>query len=272
MPVAYGLIQPVNLKIPDLPQALDGFRILHITDTHMQKRSRLLGRILNQLTSIRHDMAVFTGDYMNRKGGEKGAMKSLEQICGKIRPAHGLWGVWGNHDREDLREMARRLPIRWLEDEASEVEGLPLEILGFDVKRRSGPDLVKLAINAQEKLRERDQEEERMLRVVLCHYPRHFKSAADMGADIMFSGHTHGGQVRLPGGRAIVNSSPLPLAQSAGIMRHQDMFLATSRGVGFAANPLKVRVFCPSQIPLYTLRRGPMPGKRTMGLDTIAKW
>ena len=93
---------------------------------------------------------------------------------------------------------------------------------------------------------------------------------ADMGVDIMIAGHTHGGQCRFPGRRAFTNSCDLPLRLTAGIMRHRNTLAVVTRGLGESRLPL--RLFCPPQLPIYTLRRGPMRGRATDHIDCIERW
>ncbi|WP_200761129.1 metallophosphoesterase [Poriferisphaera corsica] len=272
MPLAYGLIQPVDVKLPNLPHELDGMRILHVSDLHIRRHGRLFSRLINQLTSIRHDLTVFTGDYMSYPGDEDASIKVMKKICERLNPSMGMYGVFGNHDFDEFRQRAgEELPIHWLSDHAVSVKDRPLDLLGFNVTKGSGPDGMKVAMDATLECGGRDEDR---LRLGLLHYPQKFMLASDLGVDLMLSGHTHGGQIRLPGGRALFNSSDLPLGLSSGLMRHRDMMIGVSRGVGYAGMPFVTswRLFCPSHMPLYTLRRGPMTGKRSNRLEMIQRW
>ena len=95
-------------------------------------------------------------------------------------------------------------------------------------------------------------------------------TSADLGVHLMFSGHTHGGQCRLPGGRALMNCSSLPLHLTCGMLRHQDTVCIVSRGLG--ETRLRLRLFCPPHVPVVTLRRGPLPGRHTNAIENVRRW
>ncbi|QQE12033.1 metallophosphoesterase [Planctomycetota bacterium] len=271
MPLAYGLIQPVDVKLPNLPHELDGMRVLHISDLHVRRHGRLFAKLLNQLTSIRHDLTVFTGDYMSRPGDEDASLKVLGKVCDRLKPAYGMYGVFGNHDFSEFRRRSGEVPIRWLKDEGVKVMDQHIDVLGFNVEESVRPDGVKVALDTELECGRRDEER---LRIGLIHYPHQFMLPSDLGVDLMLGGHTHGGQMRMPWGKAMFNSSDLPLEYSSGMIRHRDMMIGISRGIGYADSPifLRWRLFCPPHMPLYTLRRGPMLGKYTDHVEMIQKW
>jgi hypothetical protein len=105
---------------------------------------------------------------------------------------------------------------------------------------------------------------------MLSHYPMYLPTVADMGVDLMFSGHTHGGQWRVPFAGALYNSSDLPMFLSSGILRHRRTLCVVSRGLGETWLP--IRFFCPPHMPLYTLHRGPLPGQHTDRLENVQPW
>ena len=106
--------------------------------------------------------------------------------------------------------------------------------------------------------------------MLLSHYPTYLPVAADLGVDVVFSGHTHGGQCRLARQVVPFNSCDLPMDLTAGLLRHRDTLCAVSRGLGETFLPL--RVLCPPQLPVYTLRRGPLPGSPTQHVENVQPW
>lgn len=111
---------------------------------------------------------------------------------------------------------------------------------------------------------------ERPLRLLLSHYPTMLPIASELNVDIMFSGHTHGGQWRLPWRVAPYTSCDLPSHLSAGILRHRRTLGAVARGIGETFVPL--RILCPPQLPVYVLRRGPLPGEHTPHVENVRPW
>lgn len=270
MPLAYGLIEPADLSLPRLPERLAGLRIAHVTDLHVRRRKRLYTTLINQLTALRLDMVVFTGDYMTYEGDEPAATDVMRELVDRVRPRIGSFGVFGNHDTDAFRRAMLDLPIVWLDDQACRIDEEPIDLLGFHVAPRSGPDVVTLCHAMRDEFGDRSPGDTERVRIVLGHYPTLLPTASDLGADVMFAGHTHGGQIRLPGRNAIVNSSDLPLRYSCGIMRHRDTQLAVSRGIG--AMGVQIRFLCPPHVPVYTLRRSGLPGNYTDDLEMINAW
>ena len=297
MPIPYGLLDPVTLSVPQLPRVLEGLRIAHLTDLHIRGQPRRYTRLFNQLTSQRFDLIVFTGDYMNRprrlsnsperaaenerqhqtrladdaKAEEPGAYAVLAELCKRARPRLGAFGVFGNHDSGELRDMCQDLPVRWLSNETHRLSERPIEILGLDMITSQRPDSAALALSRGE------QDEpaplgpgERPLRLMLSHLPGALPTASNLGADVMLAGHTHGGQCRLPTGHPLVNSTDMPLRLTSGVLRYRHTLGAVSRGIGWIGGV--PRVWCKPHVPVYTLRRGALPGTYTEHMQNLQPW
>ena len=294
MPFAYGLLEPIELSLPTLDAALDGLRIAHISDLHVRRPKRLFERLANQLTTVRLDLIVLTGDYMEDPGDEPAAVTVLRQMLATARPRLGTFGVFGNHDSWALREQAETLPVHWLNDARVHLAGGALELAGGFTSSGVRPDSVALALASPRNLaaptpaatapdtapdtapatdsngQSARGDEPARLRIVLTHYPNHLFTAADLGYHLLLAGHTHGGQCRLPTGRPLHNGTDLPLSATAGVMRHRNLLVAVSRGVGHAGRI--PRLFCRPHVPVYTLRRRSLPGVHTDLVDTLHPW
>ncbi len=271
------LIHRVELTLPDLPSQLEGIRVVHISDLHVRRLRARHRRVVAGLGLIEVDLAVLTGDYIDAPGDEGIGLAVLTQICQAINPRIATFGVFGNHDTPKLRQQARNLPIHWLQDSGHKPAGWPLEIIGFDAGRYHQPDavatlehLANIGINHAADPSTTTNQPDRTIRVLLSHYPTCLPTAADMGIDLMFAGHTHGGQLRLPGSRSLHNSTDLPDTLTSGVLRHRQTLCVISRGLGESILPL--RTFCPPHIPLYTLRRGPMLGQPTDHIENVLPW
>lgn len=260
MPLKYGLIEPTELAVAALPRPLEGLRIAHLSDMHITRPRRRFEKLAEQLTRMRLDLVFFTGDYMTRSGDEPFAFDVLADLSQKLRPSIGLFGVFGNHDTAKLREMCRKLPIHWLDNAVFRLPDKPMELFGVQMLKARDPDVVSLALDWVDRCgRPIRAGSDKPLRLMLSHVADTIVTAADMGIDVVFAGHTHGGQCRLPGGRVLVNSSDLPLNLTTGLLRCKQTLAVVSRGLGEVGLPL--RVCCPPHVPVYTLRRQTLGGE-----------
>ncbi len=267
MPLAYGLIHPVDLTLQDLPDGLQGLRIAHLSDMHISKPRARHDRLISQLASLRLDMVVLTGDYMTRRSDGIACAQILERLTDAIRPRLGFFGVFGNHDSSEFAQRVKDIGIHWLGTAVHDLPDSPIQLMGIDPLDNDTDDGTAMLLNG-------NPLKPNKLRLMLAHYPSWLSTAADLNAHILFAGHTHGGQIRLPNGWAISNSCDLPRDMSSGLLRHRDTLIAISRGLGEVGIPgiNKLRIFCPPHVPVYTLRKGPTLGCHTQGLVRVMRW
>ena len=270
-----GLLEPVTLCLPRLPRSVDGLRIAHLSDLHIRRWRSRLRRLLTLLETLEADLFILTGDYMSVPGDEAICMTVMGEICDRIQSPLGSYGVFGNHDSAQLRRQFEQLPVRWLNNDSDLLTQLPLRITGFFCGRHLWPDAVTTmtamnGVTGDGSITTDHIPNHQEIQILLCHYPTFLPTAADMRFDLMFSGHTHGGQCRLPNQQALINSTDLPLNLSSGILRHRDTVCAVTRGLG--DNLIPLRTFCPPHLPVYTLRRGPLPGRRIDHIENVVPW
>lgn len=269
------LIQPLELPLPRLPAELEGLRIAHVTDPHVRRTTARHRQLMRELAQTPIDLACYTGDYMTWPGDEAAAEQVMRDVIEAAAPRLGGFGVFGNHDTV---EMVRRLsvtPVRWLINDAVQLESLPLQLWGLSRERYRAFDAAAMAqrITALDHS-PRDGSSSKPFRLMLSHHPHTLIHAADVGADLMLAGHSHGGQCRLPGGGALVNSSRLPRHLTAGRWRYRGTEALVARGLGEVHIPL--RLFCPAHVPIYVLRRdhraeAPSPPGRG-GIQSVWSW
>ena len=259
------IVEHVDLCLPGLPPALQGLTIAHGSDLHAHRHRRRYGRIAMELRQARPDLILFTGDHVTRWRPTNVAADVLAGICDALDPPMGIFGVHGNHDADKLRGELEAVPITWLNNACHRFKGRPLEILGADTHFRGGHDSVALAEQAASAHRTAPT-----VRLLLCHVPTFLPTASDLAMDVMFAGHTHGGQIRLPGRRPLCNSTDLPLGLTSGVLRHRDTLCCVSRGLGEVLMPF--RLFCRPQLPIYTLRSGTMRGQYSDDIINVLPW
>lgn len=297
MHAAHPLIHPVPLTLPALPASLQGLRIVHLTDLHITRPTRRHKLLVKLLNAINADLILLTGDYMTNPGHEPASEKVMRELASHFTARLGTFGVFGNHDTLDLRHRLADLPnVRWLNNESHTFDDLPLELVGMETLKYIYPDSVAMLGQAgkakQSSLQsaatliatpaatpiakpiashgDQPHATELPLRVMLCHHPTYLPVASDLGVDLMLSGHTHGGQCRLPFKRALINSTDLPMHLTSGVLRHRNTLGLVSRGLGEVHLPL--RVFCPPQLPVYELKRGAMVGEHSSHMVNHQKW
>lgn len=261
-------IEPFELRHPAVPPGAEGVTILHIADLHVRRgrpRSAGIRRAAAALAATTADLAVLCGDYMNYPGDERATLEALAFIAASCRTRHGVWAIFGNHDSWEFVREARKIPgISWMEGGRAAVEpiaGVPLTLVGTDEPE----DLFGIATRAGlegRPLRDR-------FCIALAHYPTEIYTAAALGISIVLAGHTHGGQFRAHPRFAPHTSCDLPAHLAAGVLRVGDTVCCISRGLGQAV--VELRLNCPVQLPLYTLRRGQTESP-AIGLGVSLPW
>jgi len=239
-------VSRTEIRLPDLPTGFDGYRILHLSDFHFNLLpERLQPAIDHALADLEFDGCVITGDFFE-KPPANGDCEALARILHSLGP--DAYACLGNHDTLSLVPWIESCGVRVLLNESVAIEqnGERLWLAGVDDPSGFGvPDLDRA-------LREIPEGETILL---LAHDPAFSTTVAHNGhVAAMFCGHTHGGQLCLPGGRAIFWNSVCPRQLGAGAWELGCLKGYTSRGVGSGGVP--ARFNCPPEIALHTLRRG----------------
>lgn len=260
-------ITTVELALARVPPAMEGLRIAHLSDLHIREPRRRHDQIIDILREQEADLIAVTGDVMHRPGHEPAAVEFLERLVRQVKPRHGYLGCFGNHDTTEFKRRAGYLPIHWLTDSTFDHPDLPLRVSGLDCQyhREQVADPMRMLQRMEEMVGDR-------LTVLLAHMPHWLPVAASLGFDLMLSGHTHGGQCRLPTGHAIYNATAnWPLELTSGIVGMGSTTAVISRGLG-ESNLEGLRMFCRPMVDILTLRRdadaSPHPGLPTL----ITKW
>lgn len=234
------------IRMPRLSVAHEGLRIVHLTDIHLSMFTHLaeVQRAVELTNRLRPDVVALTGDYVTLSSNY---IWPVARALGKLRARLGVFAVLGNHDfRVDAEEVTRALRaqrIRVLRNSHYPLRagGETLWLIGIDDLWFSSDDLPA----AMDSVPSADP------KVLLCHNPEGIGSAAESGIDLMLSGHTHGGQVRLPILGPLFRSKP-GLLSGWNQIGHTQIYV--SRGIGKVVLP--VRVACPAEISCLNLHRG----------------
>jgi predicted MPP superfamily phosphohydrolase len=243
------VIERRTLRVPGLPAALDGVRIAQLSDLHIEPviGAATIERAVAAVNALEPDLVALTGDFITDRAD---AIDDLAPLLAELRPRVATVASLGNHDVWHGAPRIRRtleahgIPVLVNEGETVRVDGEALYLLGLDSGWGGGPDMERsMAAHPPD-----------APVVALVHEPDLIDGVAhDRRVTLQLSGHSHGGQIRLPG----LGAPVLPYLgrrYDQGLYRVGDTWLYTSRGLGVGGVP--IRVNCPPEIAEITLIRG----------------
>ncbi|OOY49237.1 metallophosphoesterase [Solemya velum gill symbiont] len=233
-----------DILLDNLPPEFDGYTILHMSDLHADMNPPAMEALINTVGELEYDICVLTGDYRAQTSGSfERVLQEMETLCENL--SSPVYGILGNHDS-----------IRMLPD--MESMGIQM-LLNEQVSLHRGEESISLAgvddphyyrVDNVEKAAENIPPDN--VSLLLSHTPEIYRQAAHAGFDAMFCGHTHGGQICLPGGVPITLDAKLPRHMGKGAWRYNSMQGYTSAGAGTCI--VSVRINCPPEITLHRLR------------------
>ena len=235
-----------ELKFSALPGSVDGYTILHISDMHVEMSEAAMEHLIKIVHGMSYDLCVLTGDYRAKTFGPfDAALRGVEKVRAYLRPP--IFGVLGNHDTVQMVPALEAMGIRMLLNECEVLArgGERIHLAGID-------DAHFYRVDNIEKAASQIPSDE--FSILLSHTPEIYRQAAHANFNLMLCGHTHGGQLCLPGSIPIKLEAVLPRRMGAGVWEYGDMIGYTSRGAGSSVVP--VRLNCPPEITLHRLRRG----------------
>lgn len=237
------------VHIPGLPREFAGLRLAFLADIHRgpYMSERRIVRLVHLTNEQKPDLVALGGDYVHRN------RKYIPSVWKDLHGLHaplGVYAVLGNHDHWEGAELSLRAMahagITNLDNRHVRLErhGQSIVIAGVDDPWAGHPDL-PAALDGV-----RPDE----IAIVICHNPDYIEKAHDPRAKLWLAGHTHGGQVCLPGGRPVVNISRYGLRYLSGLAECNGMQIYTTRGVGTVTPPLRLN--CPAELPIIELQPG----------------
>lgn len=262
--------------LPILPEGSPDFKILHISDMHMIPGQAQKTAFMHSLTELEPDLVINTGDNLSHLDGLPALLEALDPLLdfpGVYVPGSNCYFapvpknparyLWKKNTGDEANDQTRAvLPTQVMHDafdargwvglinryETLTLGGLRLEFSGVDdphLEYDRHPGFSPTAFSA---------EPGPSVRLGVCHAPylRTLDRFADDGAQAIFAGHTHGGQVCLPGGRALVSNCDLPPARAKGLSYQGDVPVQVTAGLG-TSRYAQVRLFCPPEAVLVTL-------------------
>ena len=241
------IVRNLSIAFETLPAELDGFTVLHLSDFHIDGVPGLAEAMSSLLGDLQPDLCVLTGDYrFEDQGPCEDVYPLMRQLVDSVRARLGIYGILGNHDSSEIAYRLEEMGVRMLINEAVEIRDSsasfwlagvddPFDFRCHDLARALSPIPPG------------------SFQILLAHAPEIYQAAAQAGVDLYLSGHTHAGQIRLPGIGAVRSNAHCPRQYAFGPWQHEAMRGHTSAGIGCSSLP--VRFACPPEAVMIELRR-----------------
>jgi predicted MPP superfamily phosphohydrolase len=230
-----------NLEVSGLPEALAGLKVALLTDIH---HSRLVpaddvAAAVQLAMSERPDLIVLGGDYVTF--GDRAFVGPVAELLAPLHAPHGVFAILGNHDDDkDMPGALARKGFTVLKDQRTRVtmRGETVDVAGIRFWTRRAADVARVLRNTGGTV------------LLLAHDPRRLVEASKLNVPVVLSGHTHGGQVVLPGVGAVAKAARFPIL--AGTGRQENTSIFVSRGIGTVYVPMRFN--CPPEVAVITLK------------------
>lgn len=236
------------IRVPQLPPAFDGITIAFLTDLHCSHLTPpdFLQSVVDETNRLRPDLVLLGGDYIT--AGTR-YIRPVTALVAKLEAPFGVYSVLGNHDYwVDAASVRAALAAagvvditnsgRWLTHKGSRIR-----LAGIGDLWEDDQDLH----SALDGTREQD------VAILLSHNPDYAPKLQDRRIKVVLSGHTHGGQIRLPRVGAVVSNSRYGKRLASGLIPFDSFQLYVSRGIGTVLVPMRYN--CPPEVSLITLQR-----------------
>lgn len=240
------LLKRNDILFKELPPLFDGFTILHLSDMHVDMNEAAMLHLIELVGDMRYDLCVLTGDYRGKNFGPfEATLDGVARVRAHLKEP--IYGVMGDHDTIQMVQGLEAMGIRMLLNESAVIVrgDQQIYLAGIDDAHCFKVDNIETAAS---------QIPSGKFSILLSHTPEIYRQAAHADFNLLLSGHTHGGQICLPGSIPIILDAVLPRRMGAGAWQYHNMTGYTSVGAGSSVVP--VRFNCPPEITLHCLRSG----------------
>lgn len=239
-------LKQIELSFKNLPESFHNYKILHLTDLHIDTIVGLEDILVNKIKEVNCDICFWTGDYRKyTSGAYKHIFPALQKITQNTHTKDGIYAILGNHDSYKMVAPLEALGINLLINESVKVKKGEEEILitGTDDPHYYPSEHHIAALNTQKA----------QFKIALVHSPELFEEAANNNYNLYLCGHTHAGQICLPGGFPPIKNLKRGRDYVKGQWKYRDMMGYTSAGCG--ASGLPVRYNCHGEITVIQLKK-----------------
>jgi len=244
-------IRHEELRFPQLPDHFNGIKILHLSDLHIDSMPELMHALMHVIDQVDFDLAVLTGDYRKESSGAfTHILEPMKQISSLLQKEFMPIAILGNHDTWLMTEYEEELKMRFLVNETIELkrDGQSVFISGADDPFSFYTDATLESFTDQHGFK-----------IALVHTSELADVAAENNYQLYLCGHTHGGQVCLPGGKALISHQAEGKEFISGFWKWGNMLGYTSKGCGVSGVPLRFN--CPGEITVFSLKKSLKTGK-----------
>ncbi len=233
--------------LPSLPTAFEGMRILHLSDLHLDMYPAATHALIERVREVDYDICVMTGDYRGKTFGSMDATLHLMQSL-RRQLKDPVYAILGNHDSIRMLPAMEDMAIVMLVNESLAIErdGQKIYLSGIDDAHFFRVDNIQKSVEATAS---------EGVKILLSHTPEVFRQAAHAGYDVFLCGHTHGGQICLPGGIPLTLDARCPRFVGKGAWQYRQMQGYTSVGAGTSV--VNIRLNCLPEITLHSLYKEP---------------
>lgn len=240
-----------NVIVPNLPEAFEGLKILHLSDLHLDIQPGFGSHLGRLVSSQKFDLCLITGDYrFHTHSDYYPTFSEIEKLSKDLKAPLGNFGILGNHDFLEFVPKLERHNIKMLLNESWVIEkdGQQLWIIGLD-------DAHFYGVHDYEKAFAGIPGD--AAKILMIHSPETLEEAYGHGADFILCGHTHAGQLCLPGGVPIWMNANCPRTYCKGAWAYKGIPGFTSAGVGSSGLPLRLN--CQPEIVIHHLKSKVLP-------------
>jgi hypothetical protein len=233
-----------RIPVPGLPRAFGNYRILQISDLHLDMAADFPHVLIEAVRQVDYELCVLTGDYRAETFGPyTAALDALRQLRTHLRG--DVYAILGNHDSLCMVPDMEDMGIQVLLNEQVPIEraGEVIHLAGIDDPHYYRADNLEKAADAIP---------DGAISVLLAHSPEIYRQAAHAEFNVMLCGHTHAGQICLPGGLPVLCNARCPREYCRGSWTYHGMAGYTSAGSGSCV--VDVRINCPPEITLHQLQ------------------
>jgi predicted MPP superfamily phosphohydrolase len=234
-----------TLRLPQLPDELDGLTIAHLSDLHMigNLTEPFYDQVVAATNALNPDLICISGDILEKTG----CLPWIGRTLGKLQARHGKFFILGNHELRlpDARVLRESLVAAGLTDlgsrcESIAVSGCQILLAGNELPWFGHAPKVPSSFRNPHSA----------FRILLAHTPDQFQFAQSEQYDLLLAGHTHGGQIRLPGLGALISPSWHGWRYASGLFHEPPTVMHVSRGI---SGKEAIRLHCPPEIALLIL-------------------